>query len=84
MKHLLIALLSLPVMAGATEEKKETGKGVDVDRIECSWNKNSKEADEKCKPDPAKPTIAKKLDAQMNKDAKTLKNFFGIKDEEKK
>lgn len=68
-----------PRNVAAAEAKKEEGKGLDVDRIECAWNKTSKEAEEKCKPDPNKPTIAQKLDKQLTKDAKTFKKFFGIK-----
>lgn len=91
MRSLILILSSTAMMACASNEKKEVtaaetpkepAKGVDVDRIECSWNKTTKEADEKCKPDPTKPTIGQKMDQQLNKDAKTLKKFFGVKGKE--
>jgi hypothetical protein len=95
MRFLMVIFSSISVMACSSHEKKEAlqgvvasdskkeeGKGIDVDRIECGWNKTGKEAEEKCKPEPSKPTIGQKMDQQLSKDAKTLKKFFGIKGHE--
>jgi hypothetical protein len=77
MKALLIVLISFLTVSCASKETSDK-KTLDVDRMACAWNKTKAEADKACQPDPNKKTMGERLDTQLNKDAKKIKEFFGI------
>ena len=80
----VLLVTSFLISCTSANKNQNSKKNVDVDKIACSWNKGSKESEEKCKPDPNKKGIGEKLDTRLTKDAKKIKKFFGIEKDKKK
>lgn len=72
--------------AESNKQDSKKSEGLDVDRVQCTWNKTQEEIKEHCdKPKSTSDGVAHRLDNRLKKDAKTIKGFFGIgKDDEKK